>query len=325
MDRRGWTEVSLAAVLSLIMSMTGLLLLFFMLPLQVMAIRRGEKGFLISASGVLFGNLILKLALTPEAVSAGSLIMADFAVFLLLIGGLYAVNFKMESFSKVWGFLITTALAGLLSLPVLLFLGSDPAFQAVLTEQIESALAVLQQAFPGDSVVGSISADGMFRIFRNSFLSSYLAVYCLFLALSWRLGLRIGLRSVGRENEQPKLQELNVPDRLIWFLFIPLTLVLLRMLLNGKGMNLDPGIAGFAVSNSLYIAGALYGLQGFGLLQYLMARKNVNPGIRRMTGWLIPLSLLIFPLNLAVIFLLPGLGVSELWINYRHNDKELVQ
>ncbi|MBB6481303.1 DUF2232 domain-containing protein [Spirochaeta isovalerica] len=325
MDRRGWTEVSLAAVLSLIMSMTGLLLLFFMLPLQVMAVRRGEKGFLISASGVLFGNLILKLALTPEAVTAGSLIIADFAVFLLLIGGLYAVNFKMGSFSKVWGFLIVTATAGLLSLPVLLYLGSDPAFLAVMTAQIESALAMLQQAFQGDAVVGSITAEGMFRIFKDSFLSSYLAVYCFFVALTWRLGLRIGLKSIGRENEQPKLQELNVPDRLVWFLFIPLTLVLLRMLLNGKGFDMDLGIAGFAVSNSLYIAGALYGLQGFGLLQFLMARKQVNPGVRRMTGWLLPLSLLIFPLNLAVIFLLPGLGVSELWINYRHNDKELVQ
>jgi hypothetical protein len=90
-------------------------------------------------------------------------------------------------------------------------------------------------------------------------------------------------------------------------------------------MDLNTGVAGFAVSNSLYIMAALYGLQGFGLLQYLMVKKNVNPGIRRMTGWFIPLSLLIFPLNLAVLFLLPGLGVSELWINYRRNDKELVQ
>jgi hypothetical protein len=90
-------------------------------------------------------------------------------------------------------------------------------------------------------------------------------------------------------------------------------------------MNMDLGIAGFAVSNSLYIMGILYGLQGFGLLQYLMEKKNVNPGIRRLTVWSIPLSILVFPLNLIVIVLLPGLGVSELWINYRHNDKELVQ
>jgi len=305
--------------------MTGMLLLFFMFPLQVIAVRRGEKGFLISASGVLFGNLILKLVLNPEAADVGSVIAADFAVFLFLIAGLYVVNFRLKSLSKVWGFLIVTAGAGLLSLPVLLYLGSDPAFLAMMTEQIESVLAMLRQALPGDSVIGSISAEVMFRIFIDSFLSSYLAVYCLFLALSWRLGLRIGLKSVGRENEQPKLQELNVPDRLIWFLFIPLTLVLLRMLLSGRGLDLDLGMAGFAVSNSLYIAGALYGLQGFGLLQYFMARKNVNPGVRKMTGWLVPLSLLVFPLNLAVVFLLPGLGVSELWINYRHNDKELVQ
>lgn len=315
----------MGAVLSLIMSLSGFLLLFFMVPLQVIAIRRGEKGFLISAMGVFFGNLVLKLILSPEAVSAGIPMTADIAVFLILLGGLYAVNFKLKAYKGVIRFLIVTVGAAIASLPVLLYLSSDPSFVEMMKGQIDSVLVMLQKAFPGETVFGSLTTDAMYSIFRNSFLSSYLAVFSFIVALSWRIGLRFGLRSIGRESDMPKIEELNVPERLVWFLFVPLTLVLLKILLAGRGMDLNTGIVGFAVSNSLYIMVALYGLQGFGLLQYLMVKKKVNPGIRRMTSWSIPLALLIFPLNLVVLILLPGLGVSELWINYRQNDKELVQ
>jgi hypothetical protein len=71
--------------------------------------------------------------------------------------------------------------------------------------------------------------------------------------------------------------------------------------------------------------GTLYGLQGLSLVQFFMEKRKVNPGLKRMTGVFLIISFFIFPLNVIFAFLLPGLGVSELWINYRHNDKEIIQ
>lgn len=325
MDRRGWTETALTAAVSLVMSVTGLLLPFFMIPLQVVALRRGEKAFLISASGVFFGNLILKMALSPETDIAGSGLMADSVLYLLLLAGLYAVNFRLNPMRKVEKLLVVTAVTGLISIPVIVHIESDQAFYKMMIDTVDSFLVMLKGASAENNIFGALTPEGMYALIRDSFLGSFLFVYFAFLALTIRVGSSFALRTMGRTGRKTRLMEFNVPERLVWFLFIPLTIVLLQLLLSGRGWSWDTGIIGFAVSNCLYIMGVLYGLQGFGLVQYLLEKKNVNPRLRGMAGWMIPLSLIFFPLNLIVILLLPGLGVSELWINYRHNDKELVQ
>ena len=331
MDRRGWIETSLAAVLSLVMSISGPLLLFFMLPLQILAVRCGKKALAISAVGVVFGNFVLKMILLPEMVGTGSLIFADMAMFILLLSGLYAVNFALENYRTILKFLIVTVIAGLCSIPVLYYLNSDQSFNQIMLDQLDSVLVMLNGAsqessgLSGSSLFSSVSAEDMFNLFKFYFLNSFLAMYFFLLALTWWIGNKFSFRSMKMISKTPTIREFNVPEKLVWFFFVPLTIVLLNVLLESKGMKVETGLFGFAVSNSLYIMGALYGLQGVSLAQFFMMKRNLNPRMRRLSGMFLIISIFIFPLNIIFALILPGLGVSELWINYRHKDKELIQ
>ena len=325
MDRRGWIETSLAAVLSLIMSITGPLLLFFMVPLQILAVRCGKKAFSYSAAGVFFGSLILKMALLPDMADSGSFIIAIMAMFLFLLSGLYAVNFTMDNYRKILRFLVVTVVAGLCSIPVLYYLNSDRAFNQIMLDQLDSVLVMLNGASSENSIFGSVSAEDMYNLFKFYFLNSFLAMYFFLLALTWWMGSRFGFRSMKAISRTPTIREFNVPEKLVWFFFVPLTIVLLNVLLERKGMKIETGLFGFAVSNSLYIMGTLYGLQGVSLVQFFMEKRNLNRGMKRMSGIFLIISFFIFPLNIIFALILPGLGVSELWINYRHKEKELIQ
>lgn len=325
MNRRGWIETSLAALFSLILSISGPLLFFFMLPLQVLAVRCGKKAFTFSVMGVFFGSIFLKLILQPDMSGAGSLIITDLVMFLFFLSGLYVVNFQLENFRTVLKFLIVTLAAGLCSIPVLYSLNADQSFYTIMTELIDSVLVVLNGASPESSIFSSLSADDMYNLFKFYFLNSFLAVYFFLLTITWWLGRRIGFKSMGQPSMAPKIVEFDVPEKLVWFFFVPLTVVLLNVLLENKGMKLELGMVGFAVSNSLYIMGALYALHGLGLAQYLLEKRKANLGMRRLSGLFLIIMVLIFPLNIILVFLLTGLGVSELWINYRHKDKELIQ
>ncbi|MDA3808943.1 MAG: hypothetical protein PF518_01305 [Spirochaetaceae bacterium] len=202
MDRRGWIETSLAAVLSLIMSISGPLLLFFMLPLQILAVRCGKNAFIFSAAGVFFGSIILKLILLPEIVGTGSLMIADSAMFILLLAGLYAVNFMLESFRSVLKLLIITAAAGLCSIPVLYYLNSDQTFYNIMIGQLDSVLVMLRGAssespdVSGSSIFSSLTAEDLYSIFKIYFLSGFLAVYFFLLTATWRFGRNIGFKSI---------------------------------------------------------------------------------------------------------------------------------
>lgn len=331
MDRRGKIETSLAALLSLIMSVSGPLLLLFMLPLQVLAVRRGKKAFAFSAAGVFFGVFVLKLILMPDMTGTGSLLIADSAMFLFLITGLYAVNFMLEGFRTVLRLLIITAVAAACSVPVLYYLSTDLSFNNIMIDQLNSVLVMFNGSTTdgtgsaGSNIFSSVSAEDLFTLFKIYFLNIFLAVYFYLLVITWWFGRRIGLRSINKTFKTPNVKEFNVPEKLVWLFFIPLSLSLLGLLMSGKGFKIELGLVGIAVSNILYIMGTLYALQGFGLVQFLMEKKGVAPAFRRFTGVLLFFLLFITPLAIVIAILLPGLGVSELWINYRHNEKELIQ
>jgi len=253
------------------------------------------------------------------------LIITDLVVFLFFLSGLYAVNFQLGNFRTLLKLLVVTVAAGLCSIPVLYYLNTDQSFYYIMTEQINSVLVVLNGASPESTIFSSLNADDMYNLFKFYFLNSFLAVYFFLLALTWWLGRRIGFKSMGQPAKAPKIVEFDVPEKLVWFFFVPLTVVLLNVLLENKGMKLELGIVGFAVSNSLYIMGALYALHGLGLARFLLEKRNVYSGMKRLSGLFLIIMVLIFPLNVILFFLLTGLGVSELWINYRHKDKELIQ
>ena len=306
-------------------------MVFFMLPLQILAVRCGKKAFLYSAGGVVFGTIILKIILLSEIADTGSLIIADTALILFLVTGLYAVNFELVSFKNILKLLVATAVSGLFSIPVLYYLNSDLSFYNIMTGQLDSILVMFNGAYVensvsgGNSLFGAVSADDMYNFFKFYFLNFYLVIYFYLLTATWWLGRRIGFKSIGQSFQTSTIKEFYVPEKLVWFYFIPLTIMLVQVLFKSKGAELELGLLGYAVSNSLYVMGTLYILQGFGLIQYLMEKRGTSAALIKLTRFSLVLIMLITAFSSLVALILSGLGVSELWINYRQKEKELIQ
>jgi hypothetical protein len=65
------------------------------------------------------------------------------------------------------------------------------------------------------------------------------------------------------------------------------------------------------------IAMFLYGLQGVGILRFLIAKSNAGRGLLRFTTIIIIVMLIIPGINILIILGIPIFGVSETWIHFR--------
>ncbi len=332
MSRRGWIEISLTTVIALILSVLGPFALLFMLPLQVLAFKSGKEAFLFSAAGIIFGSFVLRMILIPDDIEGiGVMIFTGMVIIIFLISGLYAVNFMFTGFRFILKLCVVTAIIGLLSIPVLYYLNSNQSFNSIMNEQIDNTLVILGGVLEentedlNDALLYPDNSEESYAFYRTNFLNFFLVIYFIFLALTWRLGNRIGFRSIVNFPRPPKIKEFYVPEKLVWFYIVPLAISLLKMLFGSKDMVFDPGLVGYAVSNTLYVMGILYALQGFGLLQYLMDKRKISLRYKLIIGSLLVVSFFISYLGLIFVFILSVLGVSELWINYRRNNKELIQ
>ncbi len=241
MERRGWIEVSLATVISLIVSLSGPFMVFFMLPLQILAVRCGKKAFVYAAWGVIFTSLMFKMIFLPEVGASVTIIFADSAFVIFLIAGLYAVNYLFKGLKTIEKLLLVSAVSGLISIPVLYYLNSDQSFNNLMIGQIDSTLGLLKGSLAENSgeinsiLFDSKETEDMFVLLKFFFLSYYLVFYFFLQALTWRFGNKIGFRSIGKITELSLIKEFCVPEKLVWLFFVPLTITLIKLLLKPKG------------------------------------------------------------------------------------------
>lgn len=316
-------EALILSGVSVVLYNLGVGLPFFLVPLQVLRVRKGGKAFLLGSCLSLLATLGVRLALSGRALGTAGLpfMVLEAALLLCLLGGLAWIQLPELSGrpSRLPGgraarLLAAAAASGAVSIPLILYLRKSGAFTEAMREIFAAVSAALDQMLgqglelPQGQTM--FKPEQLQAMTGQMLLRSYLADYFLLLAFSWWAGNLIGARSLGRRSAATRLEHFRLPDGYVWPLIAGLAVLLL-------GLLIPLGVVNFAAWNLTLIMVLLYGLSGLGIIRFLLRRAGAPPGLK--IGIALALIILAFVprINLALAVLIPGLGVSEIWIKYR--------
>jgi len=312
-----------AAGVSALLYHLGIGLPAFLIPLQVVRVRRGAKHFLVASAAAFVAIAGVRLALAAgELAGAGTpALVLELSVVLGMLAGLAWIQLPellgrpaLLPGGRVIRLLTATAVAGLASVPLMSYLGRSQAFTAGLGRLFDAAAALLNRLVDPAGAEVAFQGEQLAALTREVFLRSFLLDYFLVLTFCWWVGSVLGARSLGRSPGITPLARFRPAEALIWPLIAGLALVLLNLVLPLGPLEL----AGW---NLMLVMLFIYGLAGLGILRFLLDRLGA-PRSMRLAAWLV-LGVLAFApgVNAAVAALICGLGVSETWINYRNRER----
>lgn len=329
-------EFFLFALSSFVLYYFGVGILFFLIPLQVVAARRGARGLLASAGVFLVMLVGARLATTlpggpmPETRLLLALELFGIAVLLL---GLLAVNLPWpggpRTLSKV---LVAGTAAGLLAVPLVLFLARSVVFARAMEGLFAEVSRMIGSMFAtadgkAASALSSILEPAkLMQITKAWVLRSFIAGYVAILGFSWWAGSASAARSLafrGGTSPAAPAAPSNTgafrPARLAEFRLESFYLWPLIASWAGIGLDLWIGLsfAAYAVWNAGLVMLFLYGLQGVAILRFLFEKHRLP----RFLWFLLVVGLLVLAAspraNLFVVVAVPVFGISENWIRYR--------
>jgi hypothetical protein len=308
-----------AAGVSALLYHLGIGLPAFLIPLQVVRVRKGARHFLLAAAVAFAAIAGVRLAMTAgQAGGAGSpALVLELSVVLAMLAGLAWIQLPellgrpaLLPGGRVARLLVAAAAAGLASVPLFSYLGRSQAFAAGLGRLFDAAAALLNRLLDPAGTEAALRGEELAAMTRAVFLRSFLLDYLLVLTFCWWVGTVIGARSMGRRPGITPLSRFRPAESLIWPLILGLALVLLNLLVPLGPLEL----AGW---NLLLVMLFFYGLAGLGILRFLLDRLGAPRGLR-VVAWLALAALALAPgVNAGLAVLISGLGVSETWINYR--------
>jgi hypothetical protein len=317
-----WLEILLFTLSSLFLYHTGVGIVLFLIPLQVVASRRGLRGLLISTS--VFMAVFLAIRFYPAVVNRGGSLpdilgSMEIGVVALFLLGMIAVNFPLRRRPRTLAMLLAaTGAAALAALPIALWLPTQAGFQqsmANLFVEISKTLAGVLS--PVDSVGGSLLTPllepaKLRQISEAYLLRSLAADYAMLLSFSWWAGQAASARTAALFGVRPtfRFAEFRLEGWWLWPLIAAGALVL---------ADLFFGISflAYAAWNVGLVLLFLFGLQGMAILRFLFEKH----GIPRLLWLLLLIVLAVLAASpragLFVLLTVPVFGVSENWIRFR--------
>ena len=306
---------------SLLLYHTGVGVAVFLIPLQVIATRRGVQGLLASAG--LFIVVFLGIRLFPMlqggSVRPDILEYVETGIVALLLLGLIAVNVPLQRRPRTLALIAAAAVAaGAAAVPCGLLLSQNAAFQSSMAGLFVDISKTLSAVFaPADAVAGSMLApllqpQKLRQIAEAYFLRTVVADYLMLLAFSWWAGQAAALRTAALFGARPRFHFalFRLEGGWLWPLIAAGALVL---------ADLFFGISFWAYAAWNVGLGVmfLYGLQGLAVLRFLFEKH----GLPRMLWLLLIVVIGVLAasprVGMFVMIALPVFGVSENWIRYR--------
>lgn len=313
-------EVFLFSLLSIFFHQSGYLLLFFLVPLQSLCNKKGFRSLFQAGVIVISVILIASIARTHGLESAATrfvIIVSEVYIPLVLVIGLFYINYgwpgNPRMLKKV---LIVTAGAFFASIPAMLIYNSG-AFQNFYKGQIALALEMLNRTFNDvqtmeaseiAEILKSIDVETVYTAVKKTVMRGYLFAYFVIISGSWWIGSS-GLKN-GKLQSCFKPALFTLPEYMVWPLILSLSAVVMDYKIN-------TGFIGHFGWNILLVMVTLYGFRGLGIIQGLMTAYSLPASLRVLVVFSIVLFLMQPGLNLIILIGLPGLGVSEIWINYK--------
>lgn len=319
---RVWIEIGIFAAVSLGLYLLTPGVFLFLIPLQMLAIRRGSSAFNLAALLLVMLAALVELAMAGwrSDLPAEDDYLRNIGLFLsaLLLGGLWLVNQpRVLPYRSLLRILIATGAAGLIAVPFVGGLVSDPEFIPTMREYIARQpilrLGIAPTEASGVTGVPAITSeqiDLFIDTIGTVLLRGVLFLYLVYLMAAWWLGSLWGARTIGIRSPIGRLLTFRLEPWCIWALLLSGAAVL------GDALG-DLGVLGYVGWNLFSVFLLLFALQGIGVLQWLFRRYNVPGPMRIMIAVAMVFMLFRSVLTFIPVFGLPLLGLSETWVDFK--------
>ena len=316
-------EILLFTLSSLLLYHTGVGLLLFLVPLQIVASRRGIRSLALAA-GVFFAVFLI-IRFWPAVFSNDHALpdilgTIEIGVVGVLLIGMIVVNLPLRRRPRTLVMLLAaTALAGAAALPAAVWLSGIPAFQ----QSMDALFAEISKALSG--VLAPAADTGAAAFFAQMLqparlrqmseaylLRSLLADYAILLAFSWWAGQAAARRARALLDSTPgfRLSRFRLESGWLWPLIVSGALVLVDLFF---GIS----VWAYAAWNIGLVLLFLFGLQGMAIVLFLFEKYRLP----RLLWFLLVVGLVILAASpgagLFIVLVIPVLGISENWIRYR--------
>lgn len=319
-----YLEILLFTLSAVLLYRTRVGIFLFLVPIQIVASRRGIKGLLAAAGLFLVANAAIQGIswLLPGAAHEAPVLVAVEAIVVGgFLGGLLLVNAPLRRLPRTVHKLGAAALlAGIVAVPTSLWLAGSPAFQSAMSDvfaALASALSDMSQSADvvASSLLSSLLEPGRLKeMAQMVLLRSVAASSMVLLTFSWWAGQAVASRAPTLLGLPPRFRfaEYRLESWWLWPFIGTGALVLLDLF-----MGLGP--LAYVVWNAALIVLFLFGLQGLAILRFLFEKYRIPRII-----W--PLAIVVGgslffrgapAAALIVALVVPVFGVSENWIRYR--------
>ena len=314
---RIWIEIGVFTAVALGVYLLAPGVFLFLIPLQVLAIRRGRQAFGHAVLLLVLLAVLVEMAMAGAraALPAHERYLHQIGLFLsgLLLGGLWLLNEpRILPYRNVLRILVATGAAGLIAVPFVGHLLGDPEFTVTMRHYIADQPILRMSLDQADLSESQAAALDLFvNTIGEVLLRGVCFLYLVYLVTAWWLGSLWGARTVGRQSPIGRLLSFRLEPWCIWAVLLSGAGVL------GDALVEDIGFLGYAAWNVFSVFLFLFGLQGIGVLQWLLRRYNVPGPMRVMIAVALVFMLFRPVLTYLPLFGLPLLGLSETWIDFK--------
>ena len=254
---------------------------------------------------------------------AAGLVLLDLVFALGLLVGLYVMNSeRLSATAREWmgrgptvaeRMLAAIAAGVVIYGPAVAIIATGESAARVIATQIELVRPLFEAAGASTQEIQLLT-----EMVVSALLSGLLFGYFALLVGNWWLGLVIAFKSrfslpggnpIMAKEAGYELTEFSLPVAAVWVLIGSWGGVLLSMVT-------DLGGVAYLFWNVAFVSLAIYAIQGIAIVWYYLDKRGTQRGTRIAIAVGLFVGLLIPGLRIVVLLGLPGLGVSEIWIDY---------
>jgi hypothetical protein len=317
-------EIVLFTLSSLLLYHTGIGIAFFLIPLQVVASRRGFGDFLMASGiflavflGIRFAPLVLPgLGGAPDA-----LVLLETGVVALFMVGLAVVNLPLRRRPRTLTMMGAAILGTLcVGFPGLLALSGTAPFQkamegtyAEVAKMLSVVFAPTADAADAGALVSTLLSPQRLREMSEAVLArTLLASYALLLAFSWWAGQAAASRGARLMGAEPgfRFSGFRLGAGWLWPLIAGWAVVLADLFFHVEPWS-------YAAWNVGVVMLCLYGMQGMAIVWFLFEKYRVPRFLWVLTVAGLGLCAASPGVGVFVMLAIPLFGISENWIRYR--------
>jgi hypothetical protein len=324
-SRKVWIEIAAVAAVSFILYQMNMFILF-LIPVQMLALRRGSRGLIYGATLVIGATSILaltRLGRLEDASLRNLLVVLEIGIPVTLLGGIVLADIPWSrakfASRRIIRLAIVTIFVGVLSIPIWSLISRSDGLAEFFYGQIETMRVAFGMTEVDDlsqmiAITELLSDPEWLAEFAvEVVLRSYLFSYFLLVASSMWIGDFAASKTLGVSHT--RLTDFRLSPRSVWLFLGGWALVLADIVMGIGSLR-------YLAWNAASIMLLLYGIQGVGVLRHFLVSRGVSRGLRVALGVTLVITLIWPGVNLLVLVLVPGLGVSETWIHYRKSVKE---